>query len=69
MIAPLSEEQIWEAILSRQPDVIRRAFLQLDEASRASVMAHLHKMAVGEGWQAEQSNSARIAIDALKDFE
>lgn len=69
MIAPLPEEQSWEAILSRQPDAIRRAFLHLDDASRESVMAHLHKMATEEGWQAEQANSARIAMDTLKDID
>jgi len=61
-------EQVWDALLSRQPERIRAAFVALDEASQAEVVRHL-RVIVGEtGWHPEQVKSARAALKALKDL-
>ena len=59
-------EFLWDALLSRQPDIIQDVFYGLDEDSRRNVMAHLMAMASEEGWQPEQAKSARAALDALE---
>ena len=59
-------EFLWDALLSRQPDIIQDVFYGLDEDSRRNVMAHLKAMASEEGWQPEQAKSARAALDALE---
>ncbi len=61
-----SAEQFWDAILSRDPDLIRAAFRPLDKASRREVLTHLRVMATEEGWQPQQTASAQAALDALQ---
>ena len=60
--------QFWDALLSREPERIRRVFQLLDQGTRKSVIAHLQRMATEEGWHPEQRLSARAAIDALRDL-
>jgi NADH:ubiquinone oxidoreductase subunit E len=59
-------EILWNALLSRQPDIIREVYFGLDEDSRSSVLAHLKAMANEEGWHPEQVLSARAALAALE---
>ena len=60
--------QFWDALLSREPERIRRIFQPLDPATRKSVIDHLQRMASEEGWHPEQRLSARAAIDAVRDL-
>ena len=58
-------EAFWDWLLSGQPELIRQAYSDLDEAERQSVLAHLARMASEPGWQPEQRASARAALDVL----
>jgi len=58
-------EDIWEAILSRQPDLIQAAFASLDETEQATVLTHLRRMSIEEGWHPEHRQSARSALSTL----
>ena len=59
-------ETIWNSLLSRDPDEIRKVFSELDPASRKVVLNHLNAMVSEEGWHPEQVSSARIALKALE---
>ena len=58
-------EDLWEQLLSSDPERIRKAFSELDPISQKSVLEHLNKMAVEEGWHPAQRASARAALQAL----
>lgn len=60
-------EHIWDRLLSRDPQLIRNTFLELDPESQATVLAHLQEMAFGEGWHEEQVTSARTALKAIRE--
>ena len=60
-------EHFWDALLSREPERIRSAFLSLDEPDQAQVIKHLRRMVGEAGWHAEQKKSARAALKAIKD--
>jgi hypothetical protein len=66
---PLGEvdplEQLWDALLSREPDRVRSAFATLDKASQRTTLAHLMRMATENDWHPEQRQSAIEALDAL----
>jgi hypothetical protein len=55
-------EILWDALLSRDPDQIRAAFVSLDPDSQKVVIGHLHRMAEEEGWHPEQVISAKEAL-------
>jgi len=59
-------EQLWNDLLSRQPELIREAFEALDFPSQKIVIDHLQKMAKESGWQPEQRTSANVALQALE---
>ncbi len=63
-----SVTHFWDALLSREPERIRRVFQPLDQAARKSVIGHLRRMATEEGWHPEQRLSALAAIDAVRDL-
>jgi hypothetical protein len=58
-------EHLWDALLSRQPDLIRSAFTSLDASDQTKALAHLRRMATEEGWHPEQRQSALAAMAAL----
>ncbi len=58
-------EVFWDAILSRQPEQILAAFTPLDSTQRQQLIAHLQRMVTESGWQPEQRESARAALDIL----
>jgi hypothetical protein len=62
-----SEEprQLWEDLLSRQPETIKEVYLSLDPADQQVVLSHLHRMVTESGWQPEQRLSAKAALDTL----
>jgi hypothetical protein len=62
-------EDLWDGLLSRQPELVRAAFSSLDLAERAAVLAHLQRIVSEAGWHPEQRLSAQAALDALEGFE
>jgi HPt (histidine-containing phosphotransfer) domain-containing protein len=62
----LEVEQLWDHLLSRQPESIQQAFSTLDAPDQQSVLQHLKRMASEAGWQAEQRQSARVALQVLE---
>jgi hypothetical protein len=58
-------EDLWNNLLSRQPDLIWAEYAKLDNPSQKLVLAHLLRMAEEAGWQPEQRDSARTALKAL----
>ena len=58
-------EPIWDSLLSRDPEEIRRKFSELDADSKKVVLGHLQTMVNESGWHPEQVASARIALEAL----
>ncbi len=59
-------EQLWDNLLSRQPELIRSAFASLDPTNQKAVITHLNRMISETGWQSEQQFSAKAAIQALE---
>ena len=56
---------VWEMLLSREPDWIEKAFVSLHPDQKRAVLIHLQKMVSEPGWQPEQQTSAQIALDTL----
>ena len=61
-------EDLWDKILSRQPEQIRIAFMSLRSDEQQSVLTHIKHMATDPGWHPEQRISAQAAIEALKEW-
>lgn len=61
-----SEEEFWDAILSRQPALIRQACQTLSEEERKALLAHLKRMISEPGWHPEQIASALAALQSLE---
>jgi hypothetical protein len=61
-------EVLWDKILSRQPEQIRKAFMSLRSDEQQSVLTHIKHMATDPGWHPEQRISAQAAIEALKEW-
>lgn len=59
-------EQLWDRLLSRQPEQVQAAFAELTAAEQASVVSHLERMTSEPGWHLEQVRSAQAALDALR---
>lgn len=58
-------ENLWDALLSRNPERIRQAFAGLDAEERQAVQTHLQRMATEPGWHPEQRLSAQTALESL----
>ncbi len=58
-------EQLWDNLLSRQPDRIQSAYATLDTHNQKAVLAHLNRMVKEPGWQPEQRLSAKAAIKVI----
>lgn len=58
-------EIFWDAILSRQPEQIRAAWLPLTDVDRKELIVHLRRMISEEGWHPEQRKSAQAALDTI----
>jgi len=56
---------IWGQLLSRDPVKIQEAFSELDQDTQKSVLDHLNKMVVEEGWHPEQRASAQAALQTI----
>ena len=57
--------QIWDDLLSGQPEKVKQAFTQLPKTDQKAVLEHLQEMVEGEGWQPAQKESANVALNAL----
>jgi hypothetical protein len=62
----INADQIWDHLLSRQPDLIMKAFQQLNTTDKKNVILHLQRMISESGWHEEQKISAEIALTNLK---
>ena len=60
-------DDLWGSLLSRQPALIRSVYTALDLASRHVVINHLQLMATQPGWQPQQIQSAKFALEVLGD--
>ncbi len=58
-------EEIWDALLSRDAQLIRSAYYSLEAEDQKAVLSHLKSMANEPGWHAGQQISARAALEAL----
>jgi hypothetical protein len=58
-------EQFWSAVLSRQPQRIRRAVRPLNAAARRALLEHLERMIREEGWLPQQRDSAQTAREII----
>ena len=58
----LSLEAFWEALLSSEPERIRRAWGSLSAEEAGAVRAHLQKMVQEPGWQPAQQQAAAQAL-------
>ena len=70
IMIPMNAEQsgfeyLWETLLSREPDRILLAYESLQPDQKLAVLEHLEKMVSETGWQPEQRNSAKAALDAI----
>ncbi len=61
-------EELWENLLSRQPELIRPVFMCLAVEEQREVIAHLQRMSSEAGWHIEQCRSAEAALAALQDW-
>ena len=59
-------ESLWENLLSRESGRVVAAYCSLSSDERLSVLTHLRRMVAEAGWQEEQRNSARVAINILE---
>jgi len=62
-------ELLWDQLLSRQPELVRKAYSELALPEQQAVRQHLERMLNEPGWHPEQRLSARVAIQALSDSE
>lgn len=62
---PESLEELWDYLLSAEPEKVQLAFEQLDESEGQAVVTHLRRMVTEPGWQPGQRESARAALKIL----
>ena len=58
-------ENLWDNLLSRNPEQIIEVFNALDEVHQRNVLDHLIRMVDEPGWHPEQQRSAQFALTAL----
>lgn len=58
-------ETLWEHLLSREPELIKSAYLLLTPEEQQAVIAHLTRMASEPDWHPEQQRSAQVALWVL----
>jgi hypothetical protein len=66
---PLSIDQLWDHILSRDPRLITSVFKHLTHSEQASVMEHLQKMVAENGWLPVQKESAQAALQVIDELQ
>ena len=58
---------VWEAMLSGNPGLIRRVWGDLTDDEAQAVIAHLKKMVEDETYDEGQREAARKALEAIRD--
>jgi len=59
-------EGLWDNLLSRDPERVRRQWRDLNAEERQAVLDHLARMVSEEGWLPMQRLSAQAALDAIE---
>jgi len=62
-------ELLWDQLLSRHADLVRKAFTTLPAEEKHAVQVHLMNMAQEPGWHAEQRLSAQAALIVIQEIE
>lgn len=62
---PESVQELWDYLLSGEPERVRDAFSVLDENEKQAVVEHLRRMVSEPGWQPGQRESARAALEII----
>ena len=57
-------ENLWDHLLSCQPELIEAAYLSLARQEQQDVLAHLQRMVSETGWHPEQIASAQAALNS-----
>lgn len=58
-------QELWELLLSRNPEKVRKAFYSLSETDQKYILEHLTRMVEEPGWHPEQHISAKIALQSI----
>jgi hypothetical protein len=58
---------LWDALLSENPGLIRRAWGDLTDDEARAVIAHLKKMVEDETYNDSQRQAARAALEAIRE--
>ncbi len=58
---------VWEALLSENPGLIRRVWGDLTDDEARAVIAHLRKMVEDETYGEGQRQAARVALEAIRE--
>lgn len=66
-LEPSDPARLWAELLSREPERILRALESLPGEDRRRIQDHLERMATEPGWHPPQRESARAALEALRD--
>jgi hypothetical protein len=61
-----SPDDLWDAILSREPERIMETWNRLNREEQTSVLEHLERMTSEDGWHPEQVISARVALEVVR---
>ena len=64
-VADISD--VWKALLSENPGLIRRAWGDLTDDEARAVIAHLKKMIADEAYGDAQRQAARVALEAIRE--
>jgi hypothetical protein len=62
----LELEDLWAALLSEDPPLIRKAWLELKDEEAIAVLAHLRRMSIEVGWAEVQQTAARAALRVIQ---
>ena len=62
-------EWIWDGILSRNPKLITKTWMQLSEEEQKTVLDHLIDMANKPGWMNAQKASATVAVNVIAELK
>ena len=62
-------ENLWDNLLSRQPELIKPAYKALNLQEQESVLAHLNRMSTDPDWHPEQRISAQTALKTLNEMK
>ena len=60
-------EELWENLLSEEPEKIHLAWNGLTPEERAAVREHLHRMSTEDGWHPAQQQAAVTARRILRE--